>query len=167
MLLRRLGSPLYVGWLTVAGRKSPHQTLFFRYAAAKKSQGSSGVQRKLTMGLLAGLALVAALSQADANGRRQYAEPSAASGVVPRDEILTTLRNIGLDPIGRPVLRGPYYVLHAYDPSGTEMRVVADAQFGDVLSVDPTDIWSGWYDLYAPRYSRAPRIIHVPQSKDR
>ena len=47
------------------------------------------------------------------------------------------MRAHGLAPISEPVRRGPYYVLHANDPRGIEVRVVVDAQFGDILSVAP------------------------------
>jgi hypothetical protein len=40
------------------------------------------------------------------------------------------------------------------------VRVVADAQFGDILSVAPAKALNA---AYAPRYDRSPRIIHVPQ----
>jgi len=68
---------------------------------------------------------------------------------------------MGLDPISQPARRGTYYILHAYDPSGIEVRVVADAQFGDVLSVVPARTLN---NFYAPHYQRGPRIIHVPQA---
>ena len=77
---------------------------------------------------------------------------------VPTYGILTTLRSMGLNPIGEPVRRGPYFVMHAYDRRGVELRVVADAQFGDILSVAPV------LNSAARRYQRGPRIIHVPQA---
>ena len=83
---------------------------------------------------------------------------------LPAYEILTTVRSMGLNPVSEPVRRGPYYVLHAYDPRGIEVRVVADAQFGDILSVAPARALN---TAYAPRYERGPRIIHVPQPGER
>jgi hypothetical protein len=62
------------------------------------------------------------------------------------------------------VRRWPYYVLHAYDPRGIEVRVVVDAQFGDILSVAPARPFA---TAYAPRYERGARIIHVPQTGGR
>ena len=44
-----------------------------------------------------------------------------------------------------------------------EVRVVADAHFGDVLSVVPVNAVAV---AYAPAYQRGPRIIHVPQPGD-
>ena len=87
------------------------------------------------------------------------AEPAPAVAMLAGADILASLRQMGLNPIGEPVLRGPYYVMHAYDPRGIEMRVVVDAQFGDVLSVSPARPLN---TVYAPQYERAPRIIHVP-----
>lgn len=87
-------------------------------------------------------------------------EPVTAADALPAYEIVTTVRAMGLNPISDAVRRGPYYVLHAYDPAGVELRVVADAQFGDILSVTPAHALEG---AYAPSYERGPRIIHVPR----
>ncbi len=90
-------------------------------------------------------------------------EPVTEADALPAYEILTTVRQMGLNPIHEPVRRGPYYVLHAYDPRGIEVRVVADAQFGDILSVLPAQAVNS---AYAPAYQRGPRIIQVPQPRD-
>ena len=87
-------------------------------------------------------------------------EPVTEADVLPAYEILTTVRSMALNPVGEPVRRGPYYVLHAYDPRGIELRVVADAQFGDILSVAPARAFN---TAYAPLYERGARIIQVPQ----
>jgi hypothetical protein len=68
---------------------------------------------------------------------------------------------MGLNPISEPLRRGPYYVLHATDRRGTELRVVADSQSGDILSIAPAQNGA------SPHYQRAPHIIHVPQTDDR
>jgi hypothetical protein len=102
-------------------------------------------------------ALAATLTLVDAGSSKQaVGEPN----VLPAGDILATLRNMGMEPIGEPARRGPYYVLHAYDPTGIEMRVVADAQFGDVLSIAPANALA---NIYTPQYRREPRIIHVPR----
>lgn len=90
-----------------------------------------------------------------------YYEPIIA-GAPSSYGILTTLRDMGLDPVTEPLRRGPYYVLHALDPYGVEVRVVADAQLGDILSFAPVvpDF------TYVPFYVRAPRVIHVPENRD-
>ena len=88
----------------------------------------------------------------------RYFEPTTAADAMPAYEILTRLRSLALDPIGQPLRRGPYYILHAYDRRGTEMRVVADAHFGDVISVTPATLVS----LPGAGTVGGARIIHVP-----
>ena len=68
------------------------------------------------------------------------------------------MRALGLRPTTQALRRGPYYVLYAIDRRGLEMRVVADAQLGDIVSVAP---------MLAPRFNGGPRIIHVPQPGER
>jgi len=91
-------------------------------------------------------------------------EPVTEADALPAYEILTTVRLLGLNPASEPVRRGPYYVLHAYDPRGIEVRVVADAQFGDILSIVPARPLN---IAYAPLYQRGARIIQVPQPGER
>jgi hypothetical protein len=85
-------------------------------------------------------------------------EPAAEADARPAYEIIATVCSMGLRPTDEPVRRGPYYVMHATDPRGTELRVVADAQFGDILSVAPA------LNCATPHYQRGPHIIHVPQA---
>ena len=115
------------------------------------------MKKALTIAV-AGAALAATLSFVAAGGSKR--EPVTEVDALPATEIVATVRAMGLDPIGEPVWRGPYYVLHATDSRGIEMRVVADAQFGDILSVVPARPLD---TTYVPRYERGPRIIHVPQ----
>jgi hypothetical protein len=119
------------------------------------------VKKALTIvGAVAALAATLSFVAAGSFKREQVTEADA----LPAYEILTTVRAMGINPISEPVRRGPYYVLHAYDPRGIEVRVVADAQFGDILSIAPTRALNA---AYAPRYERGPRIIHVPQPGER
>jgi hypothetical protein len=111
----------------------------------------------LTIGLAAGL-LAATLSLVAARSQ----PPIAPADLQPIDEILATASEMGLVPVGKPLRRGPYYVFHAYDRRGLEVRVVADAQLGDILSVVP----AGPVALVSPK-DRPPRIIHVPQPQAR
>ncbi len=109
-----------------------------------------------------GLAIAAA-----AIGASGFAAPSrageavAVEAVLPVSDILDTVRLMGLAPNRRAVRRGSYYVVHAIDPYGVELRVVADAHFGDILAVTPAAPYA-----VTPHYVRAPRIIHVPQADD-
>jgi len=105
-------------------------------------------------------ALIAALAW-PGNAQQRRSVPPAAADIVPASEIFATVRSMGLNPLGRLARRGDYYVLHALDPHGIELRVVADAQFGDILTVAPA---RALVNAYAPRYDSGPRIIHVPQN---
>ena len=60
------------------------------------------------------------------------AGPYGASGRTRRAlspyDIVAAVQSLGLMPTTRAVRRGHYYVLHALDRRGTEVRVVADAR---------------------------------------
>lgn len=113
---------------------------------------------RLTIGLAA-TAFAAMLSFAAAGSSLH--QPVTEADALPAFEILATVRAMGLNPISEPARRGPYYVLHAYDPGGIEVRVVADAQLGDIVSIAPARTLNAGY---APQYQRGPRIIHVPHA---
>lgn len=85
-----------------------------------------------------------------------------AAQTKPAHEIAAGVRAAGLDPDGAPVLRGRYYVVRALDRYGREMRVLADAQFGDILSI----VSARRAGRYQTSYNGGPRIIHVPQPDD-
>ena len=88
------------------------------------------------------------------------AQTAHADGLTP-NEIVTTVRGMGLNPLTQPERRGSYYVLHAADAYGVEMRVVADAKLGDIVSIAPAQALA---NAYAMSYGAGPRIIHVPQN---
>lgn len=119
------------------------------------------MKRALTIAV-AGAALAATLSLVAAGTSKR--EPVTETEALPATEIVATVRSMGLAPISEPARRGPYYVLHAYDARGIEMRVVADALFGDIVSVAPTRPLA---TAYTPRYERGARIIQVPQAGGR
>jgi hypothetical protein len=104
------------------------------------------------------IAAVAALPADHANAGQWY-ERVTGEAASPQD-ILSIVRYMGYQPTTQVVRRGPYYVVHAYDPGGVEMRVIADAQFGDILSVEPALVLD---QIYPPHYNRGPLIIHIPQ----
>jgi hypothetical protein len=116
------------------------------------------VKKWLTIAIV-GAALAATLTLVAAGSYQR--EPVTEADALPAYEILTTVRSMGLNPISEPLRRGPYYVLHASDRRGTELRVVADSQSGDILSIAPA------LNDASPHYQRAPHIIHVPQTDDR
>ena len=95
---------------------------------------------------------------------RPKSGPLTEADALPAYEVVTTVRSMGLNPISEPVRRGPYYVLQAYDARGREVRVVADARFGDILSIAPFRAPNA---AYAQNYERGAKIIHVPQPGER
>ena len=82
----------------------------------------------------------------------QSPQPGPRAGVLPPYEVLTSVRSMGLDPVGRPALRGRVYVLRAFDATQFEKRVVVDARSGEVLSVRDAIDPSPGYTPYDPRY---------------
>ena len=84
------------------------------------------------------------------------------TGAVPARKIAAGVRAAGLDPAGAPRLRGRYYVLKAIDRRGVDMRVLADAQDGSILSILPARQSRGG----RLAYNGIARIIHVPQPDD-
>lgn len=114
------------------------------------------ILRGLTIGLaIAAAGIVFSFVTAHSLKRARAAEALSAS------DVLDSVRALGLAPDGPAVRRGAYYVLHAIDPRGNELRVVADAHFGDIVAVRP----AAPYYVTAP-YVRGPHIIHVPQPED-
>jgi hypothetical protein len=116
------------------------------------------VKKRLTIALAAA-ALAATATSLMAAGLYQRSRAQAtAADVLPAYEILNSMRALGFKPTTQALRRGPYYVMHAIDPRGVEVRLVADAQLGDIVSVAP---------VLAPRFNGGPRIIHVPQPGER
>lgn len=119
---------------------------------------------------LAATAVAAAVSSlvsvgVSAGPLKRAADPGAADaapGTLSAARIAARVRAMGLDPRDTPRLRGRYYVLHATDPDGAELRVLADAQFGEILSVLPARRAPD----DRPSYGGGARIIHVPQPDD-
>ena len=118
------------------------------------------MKRALTIAV-AGAALAATLSVVAADSSKRGLLTQSVA--LPTYEIIANVRAQGLAPMSELALRWPYYVLHATDPRGIEVRVVVDAQFGDIVSVAPARPLA---TAYAPRYERGARIIQVPQSDE-
>jgi hypothetical protein len=51
---------------------------------------------------------------------------------VPLDQITANARAAGLQPLGKPMLRGAVYYVRAINPARAEMRVASDARSGRV-----------------------------------
>jgi hypothetical protein len=73
---------------------------------------------------------------------------------VPPQDVLTSVRSMGLDPATRPLMRGRVYVLRAFDASHAEKRVLVDAHSAKVLSVRATADAGPAETPYNPRYGR-------------
>lgn len=113
------------------------------------------MKKRLTIGVIV-TALAATMSFVAAGPYQD--KPVTAADALPRSEIVARVQSLGLVPTTRVLRRGPFYVLHALDRRGTELRVVTDAALGDILSVTP---------VYVPRFDAGPRIIHVPPRGER
>ncbi len=114
------------------------------------------MKKAITIGLAA-LALGVPLTYVIAASR--HTEPVALADVRPAYALVERLRMLGLEPQGEPIRRGPYYVLQAIDPRGRTLRVVADAELGDILSIAPMRV-PGW------QAQGGPRIIHIPDPNE-
>lgn len=87
-----------------------------------------------------------------------------AADILPPYEVVTIVRSMGLNPNERPRWRNGRYIMAATDRSGREVRVVVDAQSGQVIRVVPIEV--GYYggsrgdgvrpDPYDPRYGAPP-----------
>jgi len=62
--------------------------------------------------------------------------PGYAPGLPPH-EIVAVVRSTGLNPLSRPMRRGPVYAVHAVDQTGQGFRVIVDARLGRVLQIVP------------------------------
>src|ERR1700680_2654391 len=94
---------------------------------------------------------------ATAGAQTIYAGPGFADPVLPPYEIITIVRSTGLAPLTRPMRRGPYYVLVAVDRVGRQMRVVVDAQLGDIVNLRPA-LAADSYGPEVGRPSGQPRV---------
>lgn len=107
-------------------------------------------------------AMVAAMAwpgNADQLYRTPHHDPYGARGGVGEQQVLANIRNAGFSPSGPLVRRGDVFVAHGIDPRGTEVRIVADTAFGDILQVAPI---GGVAPALLQQYDAGPRIIRVP-----
>jgi hypothetical protein len=114
------------------------------------------VKSKLT--IVVAVAALAATATSFAAGGLYHRGQVTAANTLPDSTILNSVRALGFVPTTRALRRGPYYVLHAYNPRGVEVRIVADAELGDIVSVEP---------LLTPHFDGGARVIHVPRPGDR
>jgi hypothetical protein len=86
---------------------------------------------------VAGLLLLAFASADIARAQLMYPPAPMPDAALPPYEVMSIVRSTGLTPMTRPMRRGPYYVLVAVDRFGRQLRVVVDAQLGDVVNLRP------------------------------
>jgi len=92
---------------------------------------------KKQLAICAGLWLLGFGAAGTAAAQAIYPGPGVSGPALPPYEIMSIVRSTGLTPLTRPMLRGPYYVLVAVDRVGRQMRVVVDAQLGDIVNLRP------------------------------
>ena len=56
------------------------------------------------------------------------------AGTMPPDQIAANVRAAGWQPLSRPVLRGPVYIMRALNRRNFELRVAIDARSGRIVS---------------------------------
>jgi hypothetical protein len=95
-----------------------------------------GVLKK-QVAICAGLWLLGFGTAGTAGAQPIYPSPEFSDPALPPYEIMSIVRSTGLTPLTRPMRRGPYYVLVAVDRVGRQMRVVVDAQLGDIVNLRP------------------------------
>ena len=94
-----------------------------------------------------------------------------AAGRVPPEDVLSSIRSLGLEPATRPLLRGRVYALRAFDTAHAEKRVLVDARSGEVLSVRAVADAGPAEAPYNPRYGRyepprpPARVAAVPHAE--
>jgi hypothetical protein len=81
------------------------------------------------------LAVVLALSASQAMAQPGWYSGGPA-GIPPR-QVPAIVRSTGLTPVTPPARVGPNYVVHAIDRNGETVRVVIDADFGDIVRIRP------------------------------
>jgi hypothetical protein len=92
---------------------------------------------KKQLAIWAGVAMLGIGTVGSVGAQTVYAGPGLSDPALPPYEIMSIVRSTGLAPLTRPMRRGPYYVLVAVDRVGRQMRVVVDAQLGDIVNLRP------------------------------
>ena len=64
-----------------------------------------------------------------------YRVSDMSGPALPPYEVVTIVRSMGFDPASRPVLRGPVWVVRAFDNQNVLVRVAVDARTGRVVNV--------------------------------
>ena len=81
--------------------------------------------------------IIAGLLTSAAPALAQYVpRPVVPVGPMPPEGVFQMVRQMGLEPVGRPVRNGPVYVQRAADYYGRPLRIMVDASRGQVVSVE-------------------------------
>lgn len=105
------------------------------------------------------LAIVGLLAFAGASERRDF----AAARSVTVEDILSLVGEMGLQPDSHVRQDGVHYIVQAVDRRGRQVRVIAEAGSGSILSVAPVQEAEARPLSY---YPAIPRIIQVPPVHD-
>jgi hypothetical protein len=116
---------------------------------------------KKPLAICAGLWLLGLAAAGTAAAQTIYGSPELSDPALPPYEIMSIVRSTGLTPLTRPMRRGPYYVLVAVDRVGRQMRVVVDAQLGDIVNLRPA-LAAGSYGPEVGRPVAMPGVAPPP-----
>ena len=116
---------------------------------------------KKQLAICAGFLLLGFATAGTAGAQAVYPGPGLPDRALPPYEIMSIVRSTGLAPLTRPMRRGPYYVLVAVDRIGRQMRVVVDAQLGDIVNLRPA-LAAGSYGPELGRPNGLPGVVAVP-----
>ncbi len=152
--------------LVVTDRAPSRATTTPRRVNLSRSNGGNmrGIKPVLRSALAISVAVSGLMVLAPSSGVAQDPPRSltgrwAPTGMLAPAEIIVEVRRAGFEPISRPVLRGPVYVLIALDESDSDVKLTVDARSGRVLWVSDAigARYGGYYGYPAwPRYGRPP-----------
>lgn len=97
------------------------------------------------------LAVLALLATTPAVAQVYPAEPYYRSMVLP-EQVIDTVRSLGLRPVNEPRLRGPVWVVRALAREGTLIRVVVDSRSGRVVEMHAVDRADPRFAMRGPGY---------------
>lgn len=120
-------------------------TAFIARLAGAGGQGSRRRLVKIKAAVLSAFFVAAGTASATA----QVGFAPYPSDIIPPYEVAAIVNSLRLTPISRPVLWGSTYVVRAVDRDGEVVRVIIDAEEGEVLAV--RHLYGG---RFAGRYSR-------------
>jgi hypothetical protein len=121
---------------------------------------------KTSIAFCAGFLIYGAAGIAPAAAQLVPIDPRALDPGIPPYQVMTIVRSTGLNPVSRPIRRGPNYVVIATDRSGGQVRVLVDAHYGDIRRIHPVmapypnapypNAWA------AAPYGRPPGLVPLP-----